>query len=107
MEKYYKKRMFILLTTILLITVSSILFGSSFSAAHESAKESPVTYKYYKSIIIQDGDTLWDIACKYKTDDYKDTQEYVDELKGINSLDSDNIQESKHLMIVYYAEEFQ
>lgn len=34
------------------------------------------------------------------------TQEYVDELKEINSLESDSIQESKYLMIAYYDEEF-
>ena len=66
----------------------------------------PITYKYYKSIVIQPGDTLWDIALEYKTDDYGSTQEYVDELKEINSLESDSIQESQYLMIAYYDEEF-
>lgn len=59
-----------------------------------------------KSIVIQPGDTLWDIALEYKTDDYGSAQEYVDELKEINSLESDSIQESKYLMIAYYDEEF-
>ena len=59
-----------------------------------------------KSIVIQPGDTLWDIALEYKTDDYGSTQEYVDELKEINSLESDSIQESQYLMIAYYDEEF-
>ncbi len=90
-----------LLATILFITI-----GSAFSDAHGNAQESPITYKYYKSIIIQPGDTLWDIALEYKTDDYGSTQEYVDELKEINSLESDSIQESQYLMIAYYDEEF-
>ena len=76
------------------------------SDAHGNAQESPITYKYYKSIVIQPGDTLWDIALEYKTDDYGSTQEYVDELKEINSLESDSIQESQYLMIAYYDEEF-
>ena len=90
----------------LFITIGSIVFGSSFSDAHGNAQESPNTYKYYKSIVIQPGDTLWDIALEYKTDDYGSTQEYVDELKEINSLESDSIQESQYLMIAYYDEEF-
>ena len=49
---------------------------------------------------------MGDIALEYKTDDYGSTQEYVDELKEINSLESDSIQESQYLMIAYYDEEF-
>lgn len=105
-QRLAKKRIFILLSTVLFIAISSAVFGSSFSDAHGNAQESPITYKYYKSIVIQPGDTLWDIALEYKTDDYGSTQEYVDELKEINSLESDSIQESQYLMIAYYDEEF-
>ena len=110
-KRYYEKQRFAqrrmwMLLAILFITIGSAVFGSSFSDAHGNAQESPITYKYYKSIVIQPGDTLWDIALEYKTDDYGSTQEYVDELKEINSLESDSIQESQYLMIAYYDEEF-
>ena len=101
-QRFAQRRMWMLLATILFITIGSAIFGNSFS----DAQESPITYKYYKSIVIQPGDTLWDIALEYKTDDYGSAQEYVDELKEINSLESDSIQESKYLMIAYYDEEF-
>ena len=86
-QRFAQRRMWMLLATILFITIGSAVFGSSFSDA-------------------QPGDTLWDIALEYKTDDYGSTQEYVDELKEINSLESDSIQESQYLMIAYYDEEF-
>ena len=95
-QRFAQRRMWMLLATILFITIGSAIFGSSFSDAHGNAQESPITYKYYKSIVIQPGET----------DDYGSTQEYVDELKEINSLESDSIQESKYLMIAYYDEEF-
>lgn len=94
-----KKKMMMLLATILFITIGSIGFGSSFSDAHESKEEQTIVYK---SILIQSGDTLWDIAQEYKTNDYESTQDYVDELKRLNSLEADQIQESKYLTVACY-----
>lgn len=94
-----KKKMMMLLATVLFITIGSIGFGSSFSDAHESKEEQTIVYK---SILIQSGDTLWDIAQEYKTNDYESTQDYVDELKRLNSLESDQIQESKYLTVACY-----
>lgn len=94
-----KKKMMMLLATVLFITIGSIGFGSSFSDAHESKEEQTIVYK---SILIQSGDTLWDIAQEYKTNDYESTQDYVDELKRLNSLEADQIQESKYLTVACY-----
>ena len=101
-----RRRMFLLLATILIITIGSIIFGSIFSSAQAGAEESGVEYKYYKSIVIRDGDTLWNIAKEYQTDEYENTQEYIDELMELNNLSSDAIHEGQHLMVVYYDSEF-
>lgn len=98
-------RITILLMTVLMITIGSIVFGSTFSNAHDNISEASVEYKYYKSIVIKDGDTLWDIAREYKNDEYASTQEYIDELKQLNSLQSDVIQEDQHLLVAYYDSE--
>ena len=100
-----KRKMILLLTTVLLITIGSIVFGSIFSSAQSSAEESGIQYKYYKSITIEQGDSLWSIAEKYCTDAYEDTREYVDELKELNSLTSDIIHEGQHLLVAYYDAE--
>lgn len=68
--------------------------------------EDPVDYKYYKSIVIEECDTLWSIANEYKTDAYESTQEYIEELKRINSLTSDIIHEDQNLLVTYYDTEF-
>ena len=101
-----RRRMFLLLATILFITIGSIIFGSIFSSAQAGAEESGVEYKYYKSIMIKEGDTLWSIAKQYETDAYKNTQEYIDELIETNNLSSDGIQEGQYLMVVYYDKQF-
>ena len=63
-----RRKMILLLTTVLLITIGSIVFGSIFSSAQSSAEESGIQYKYYKSIEIKKGDSLWSIANEYCED---------------------------------------
>jgi len=101
-----KRRMILLLAMILFITIGSVIFGSIFSSAQANAEESGMEYKYYKSIIIKGGDTLWNIAKEYQTDEYESTQDYINELKELNNLSSDAIHEGQHLMVVYYDSEF-
>lgn len=101
-----KKRMILLLATVLLITIGSIIFGNSFSSAQAQSEENDISYKYYKSIVIEAGDSLWSIAEEYRTDDYASTQEYIDELMEINGLDSETIHQGQHLVVAYYDQEF-
>lgn len=99
-----KRRMVLLLMTVLFITIGTIVFGSCFSLAKDNATDSE--YKYYTSITIQEGDSLWSIAQEYKSDHYESTQDYVDELVVLNDLASETIHAGQHLMVVYYDSEF-
>ena len=101
-----KRRMMFLLTTVLLITIGSVVFGSIFSSAQTNAEESGVQYKYYKSIQIEKGDSLWSIAKEYRTDAYESTQEYIEELMELNNLTSDEIHHGQYLIVAYYDSEF-
>ena len=60
------------------------------------------TYKYYTEIMVQSGDTLWDIAGEYATEEYADLNEYMDEIRAINSLYSDDICYGDRLIVPYY-----
>ncbi len=55
----------------------------------------------YKSIEIKTGDTLWEIAEEYRTADYDSVYDYINELKAINGLMSDDIQAGQYLTVVY------
>ena len=99
-----KRRMILLLAALFVITVGSIVCGSIFSSAKNPATDIP-QYKYYKSITIEQGDSLWSIAQEYCTDAYEDTQEYIDELKQLNGLHSETIHEGQHLVVAYYDTE--
>ena len=99
-----KQKMVLLLAVTLMITVGSIVFGTIFSSANNPATDIP-QYKYYKSIIIEQGDSLWSIAEEYCTDSYASTREYINEIKQLNALTSETIHEGQHLVVAYYDTE--
>ena len=71
------------------------------SSQAEEQKSSPY-HKYYTSIQIQDGDSLWSIAETYRTHSGKSAAEYVCDLKEMNSLSEDTIHAGHYLTIYYY-----
>lgn len=75
------------------------LFGSSSKASNEN------NYKYYTSIEIKNGDTLWNIASEYITEEYASLQEYVTEVKCLNGMQGDSIRSGQFLIIPYYSSE--
>lgn len=91
-----KRNMIILLATVMLITIGSIVFGSTFS----SAKNDEEFEVYYKSVEIEQGDSLWNIAKEYKAED-QSIVEYIEELRELNNLTSDTIHEGQHLVVAY------
>ena len=53
-------------------------------------------------IEIQEGDSLWKIADRYRKGSRMTTQEYVKQLQRMNRLTGDTIHAGAHLTIVYY-----
>lgn len=83
------------------IVISGLMMADSFSSLAQS--DSDVQNKYYKSITIENGDTLWDIAEEYITDDCDSIEEYISLLKDMNNLHGDKILSGDRLVIVYNA----
>lgn len=92
-----KKKILLFVCTLAIVTI----FSGTLASAHDERTNKPADYTYYKSIEIQPGDTLWNIARTYMTDDYDSIESYISELKAINSLCSDDIQDSMYLMVAY------
>ena len=87
---------FVLLATMFIITLGSVVFGSTFS----SAKNDEEVETFYTSIEIEKGESLWSIAKEYKPED-SSTQDYIYELMDLNNLTSDKIHEGQHLVVSY------
>lgn len=91
--------------TLILSAGISVTFFSLRTRAQNSNEE--IQYKYYKSIVIESGDTLWNLAEEYGTSDhYGSHQEYINEVMRMNGLSDDRITAGQYIIIPYYTSEF-
>ena len=97
-----RRNICMLALSIMAIVLLSVLVISFSTQAHDL--EHPKQYKYYKSIEITKGDTLWSIASEnIDMNHYKNVQEYVTEIKEMNAMKSDHIVSGSSLIIPYYS----
>ncbi|MGN0382697.1 MAG: LysM peptidoglycan-binding domain-containing protein [Eubacterium sp.] len=66
------------------------------------AKGGTVNNKYYKSIKVESGDTLWTIADEYMTGGDCSRSEYIEEIKSMNGLTDETIHAGKYIVICYW-----
>lgn len=96
------QKFYIILMTICLVIAVGVTYGSFISIA-KSNKQEEEKHKYYTSIQIQDGDTLWDLANNYISTEYTSVNDYIREVKHLNSLEGDSINEGQYLTVPYYS----
>ncbi len=95
-----------------MLTVLTVCFAATFAFSANvilsSAKDqnTPVSYKYYGSIVVENGDSLWSIAKEHMGTQYESERDYVKEVMQMNSLTGDKIVAGQHLVIPYYSTEF-
>lgn len=93
---------FILVFGIAVFIIMGILLSAIFLPSKNN--QASAANKYYKSIPIQKGDTLWSIATEnMDANYYKNTSEYVKEIKTINALVSDRVTAGNYIIIPYYS----
>ncbi len=102
----FQKFILFLTFTLLIAFLCGITFGSILSNAKGSEEKALDTFKYYKSITIEQGDSLWSIARENMSDEYDSIQDYIDEVCFINSLNDTQIHAGRALTVPYYSTEF-
>jgi len=96
-----RRNICILIFSIAAAVVLSIFVLSISTQASEY--ENAMEYKYYKSIEISKGDTLWSIAKEnMDKNHYKNIFEYVNEVKAMNAMKSDSIVSGSYIIVPYY-----
>ena len=90
---------------IILVVALGILLGSSMNALASSDKDVASYNKYYVSIRIESGDTLWTIADEYIEGFNLSKSEYIKEVCQINSISEDNIQAGDYIVVPYYSQD--
>lgn len=74
--------------------------------AKASSQQEAAVYKYYTSVTVEAGETLWDIAGIYMSDEFSSVQKYIDEVKSINHLTNNKIYAGEELIVPYYSCEY-
>ena len=83
------RRVFFLLVVIMIICLGTITLGA------QKGQESVV---YYENVTIHSGDTLWEIAKQYKSQEEK-IEHMVCEIMEINAMCSENIMSGQSLIV--------
>jgi len=102
-EKLLRNKKIVFGILLSVIIISSIIFSTNMKATASDSSSS--RYKYFKSIEIANGQTLWSIAKDYISEEYNTMGEYIQELKDMNGLTSDEIHAGQNLVVTYYEEE--
>lgn len=99
-----RRRILLFGMTLILMFGMGVGFGTLLAKAEETEKEP--AYKYYTSIEIQKGDTLWGLADTYMDRDYYKTRaDYINEVMKINRMVTGRLIAGKKLIIPYYSAE--
>lgn len=83
------------------------IFIGSHRVAQVEAKEFVQNrQKFYTSITVEDGDTLWAIADEYMTEDFEDRDSFMNEVRQMNDLTGSIIRSGSTLLIPYYTDAY-
>ena len=90
---------------VLLVVALGILLGTSMNALASSEKDIASYNKYYASIRIESGDTLWNIADEYAEGFNISKADYIAEICEINGISENNIHAGDYIVVPYYSQE--
>lgn len=104
MRRVYNRKICFIAVAIVVIVALGVLFGTSIQVfARDNG--APTLHKYYTSICIEEGDTLWDIAGEYVQNIGMSRQAYIDEVCKLNGICADEIYAGDYIVVMYYGVE--
>lgn len=104
-EAIVRRQRGLLAIAIILVVALGILLGSSMNAMASSEKDISSYNKYYVSIRVESGDTLWTIADEYVEGFNLSKSDYIKEVCQINSISEDNIHAGDYIVVPYYSQD--
>lgn len=97
------KMIFVSIISVAMLVVACFLLTGTIRAQAASTEAS---YKYYTSICIRKGDTLWSIANTYMSDEYHDIHEYIQEVRELNHIEDSEIHYGQYITVPYYSGDY-
>ena len=106
-RKNMKKRRQVKIIASMVGFIILTVFTLTISAGKINAESdlSKQTHKYYTTIYIETGDSLWSIASEYATKEYSDLRIYIEEIQQLNGLNGTQLQHGEYICIPYYSTE--
>lgn len=103
-QREIRRKIIISTFTLSIIIVLMLSFHTIITKANT---DMDMSFKYYTNIMIEYGDTLWNIADNYIDDEfYQSKQAYVNEVMSINHLQDENVKSGQYIVVPYYASDF-
>lgn len=86
------------------ILTFSVLGTSAQATGADQATES---YKYYKEVYVESGDTLWSIAEQYTDGSIAEISACIEQIRSINSINQfETLKAGTYIVVPYYSEEY-
>ena len=104
-EAVVRRQKMIVMFLIMIIISLGIILGTSVNALASSKADVASYYKYYTSIKIESGDTLWEIADEYIGNFDITKAEYIDEICRVNKIAEDEIHAGDYIVVPYFSSE--
>ena len=104
-EAVVRRQRGLLAIVVIVVVALGILLGTSMNALASSDKDIASYNKYYESIQVESGDTLWNIADEYITGFNVEKQDYIAEVCQINGITEDQIHAGDYIIVPYYSQE--
>ena len=101
-RKRAAKRQLITALILFFTVLASVLIISNCLRANQvKASSAKAENIYYKTVEVEEGDTLWDLADHYMGEKSFSRQEYIEQVKELNHLIGDTIESGAYLMVPY------
>ena len=98
-----QKKIITVAAAVFAVCLSLLLFTGIRTFAGTTDKAA--VYKYYESVEIRSGDTIWELADSYLAGSGLDKEEYVSEILRLNNIPNGEIREGDTIVMVYYSTE--
>ena len=85
-----------------LFVIATIIFTVLCVTIRVNASQENNSTMQVKSVLVESGDTLWDIASENYSDGYDSIEEYIGAIKECNHITSDKIYTGNYLIVPYY-----
>ncbi len=104
-EVVVRRQRSVLAVAIFIVISLGILLGTSMNAMASSKADIASYNKYYATVRVESGDTLWDMADEYIEGFNISKTEYIAEVCQLNGICEDDICAGEYVVMPYYSQE--